>query len=171
MTIITSSISLSGSYYGRFYELINYKFAIEVRRNKGLNFYYQTPDGIVTAKAYSDSNLQWETEENCYVSNILSLDGDKNIKFKFNKVTKVFSFLWSDNPTFPLTGTTGVTGSRYKFYLKNPTDLTAPTVKISTLSSTKWKYIFFILIILMFILGLIYIVYKFRLISYLRNLF
>lgn len=171
MTIATSDFASLGTYYGVATVIdhpdVELDFAIDVRDNDGIRFYYENNnefdeinDNVIISKGYANETLSWTLSSNTgadiYTTTTLTL-GAKKLRIKYFTDTKIFQIAWGY--TTPVTGTSGETGKVYRMYMTDATYLSPvgnPAAPRSRGSLSLFKIIFFIIAAIVAIVAAIF---------------
>lgn len=157
--ITTSDFCNPGVYYGEASKVDNLytkvNFVVEVRRNKGLNFYFENNDDIIEVKAFADKDLKWkikrvdDDDTNSKIVSYTTADltmGSIYLKLRYVVAEGYFKLFW--NSTTTLTSINGNTSKVYSYYLSDATELYASTTNPSNGSRISVVGIIFFIIAL-----------------------
>lgn len=155
--ITTSDFTKPGVYYGEASKVDNLstevKFVVEVRRNKGVNFYFENNDNIIEVKAFADKNLKWklkrvdDDDSNSRIVSYTTADltmGGIYLKLRYIVEEEHFELFW--NSTTTLTSINGITSKVYSYYLPDPTEIYTPSSSASKGSSISVVGIIFLVV-------------------------
>lgn len=145
MTIISSSISNAGTFYGK-YTTSGRRFVVEIRKSDGLVYYYEDHP-VTSLRHFTDSDVDWVKVEKTYVSSDITVTPTRVISLVYSTITKMYT-VTERQPG--IASDSGVTTTRYPKYLKSIWDLSTPktsaVAKTHTSSSIVWAFFIFAII-------------------------